>query len=217
MGRSPLTETERKVYWKDVTSYPGLKKQQATLSASIESLEKILRIQRTKRREKNRIGSWKSNEKVWRRQKRKWKEYGNSGAIYGNRQIKTLQTTDTFRDLALFSPLFSQVEEYEDCFFKEEQCGLEELEQETERNSVEGVFYTSNANIPAKGMDWQTSFKPHKSVSKSRPKNMSQNEWAEETCGLNAYRVQDQREATRWCEGVPGTGIGRGCGWIDRY
>ncbi|EMN71215.1 toxin HINT domain protein [Leptospira interrogans serovar Bataviae str. UI 08561] len=42
-GQKPMTEPERKVYWKDVTSYPGLKKQQATLSASIESLERIVK------------------------------------------------------------------------------------------------------------------------------------------------------------------------------
>ncbi|WP_061242932.1 polymorphic toxin-type HINT domain-containing protein, partial [Leptospira interrogans] len=42
-GQKPMTETERKVYWKDITSYPGLKKQQATLSASIESLERIVK------------------------------------------------------------------------------------------------------------------------------------------------------------------------------
>ncbi|WP_000450040.1 NADase-type glycan-binding domain-containing protein [Leptospira interrogans] len=106
------------------------------------------------------------------------------------------------------APLFSQVEEYEDCFSKKSNADLKNLNKKQKGNSVEGVYYTANANIPAAGLTWQTSFKPHKSVSKSRPKNMSQNEWAEETCGLNAYRVQDQREATRWCEGVPGTGIG---------
>ncbi|EMS88334.1 hypothetical protein LEP1GSC074_0670 [Leptospira noguchii str. Hook] len=55
-GQKPLTETERKVYWKDVTSYPGLKKQQATLSASIESLEKIVKntTDEKKREESNR-------------------------------------------------------------------------------------------------------------------------------------------------------------------
>ncbi|WP_236714302.1 TIGR04388 family protein [Leptospira interrogans] len=42
-GQKPMTEPERKAYWKDITSYPGLKKQQANLSASIESLEKIVK------------------------------------------------------------------------------------------------------------------------------------------------------------------------------
>ncbi|UOG42868.1 NADase-type glycan-binding domain-containing protein [Leptospira noguchii] len=105
-------------------------------------------------------------------------------------------------------PLFSQVEEYEDCFSKKSNADLKNLNKKQKGEAVDGVFYTSGANIPAKGMVWQTSFMPHKSVSKSRPKNMSQNEWAEETCGLNAYRAQDNRESTIWCEGVPGTGIG---------
>ncbi|MCH1913221.1 hypothetical protein L9Z41_07670 [Leptospira noguchii] len=105
-------------------------------------------------------------------------------------------------------PLFSQVEEYEDCFSKKSNADLKNLNQKQKGNSVEGVFYTDLANIPAKGMDWQTSFKPHKSVSKSRPKNMSQNEWAKKTCALNAYRVSDTYEETKWCEGVSGPGIG---------
>ncbi|EMO54510.1 hypothetical protein LEP1GSC172_4026 [Leptospira noguchii] len=110
--------------------------------------------------------------------------------------------------LLLASPTFSQVETYEDCFSKKNNADLKNLNKKQKGAAVDGVFYTSGANIPAAGMTWQTSFKPHKSVSKSRPKNMSQNEWAEETCGLNAYRVQDNREATRWCEGVSGSGIG---------
>ncbi|UMQ56326.1 hypothetical protein FH582_21300 [Leptospira interrogans] len=55
-GQKPLTEPERKAYLKDVTSYPGLKKQQATLSSSIESLEKIVKnaTDEKKREESNR-------------------------------------------------------------------------------------------------------------------------------------------------------------------
>ncbi len=106
------------------------------------------------------------------------------------------------------APLFSQVEEYEDCFSKKSNADLKNLNKKQKGNSVEGVFYTWDANIPAKGMVWQTSFKPHKSVSKSRPKNMSQNDWAKKTCAFNAYQVHDTREATFWCEGVFGTGIG---------
>ncbi|UOG33015.1 hypothetical protein MAL01_10060 [Leptospira noguchii] len=55
-GEKPLTETERKSYLKDVTSYPGLKKQQATLSSSIESLERIVKnaTDEKKREESNR-------------------------------------------------------------------------------------------------------------------------------------------------------------------
>ncbi|WP_000315084.1 hypothetical protein, partial [Leptospira interrogans] len=52
-GQKPMTETERKVYWKDVTSYPGLKKQQATLSASIESLERIVKNTTDKKKEES--------------------------------------------------------------------------------------------------------------------------------------------------------------------
>ncbi|EPE84568.1 hypothetical protein LEP1GSC021_3593 [Leptospira noguchii str. 1993005606] len=55
-GQKPMTETERKVYWKDITSYPGLKKQQASLSSSIQSLEKIVKdaTDEKKREESNR-------------------------------------------------------------------------------------------------------------------------------------------------------------------
>ncbi|WP_420038439.1 polymorphic toxin-type HINT domain-containing protein [Leptospira noguchii] len=38
-----MTETERKTYLKDYTSYPGLKKQQASISTSIQSLENIVK------------------------------------------------------------------------------------------------------------------------------------------------------------------------------
>ncbi|WP_061231538.1 polymorphic toxin-type HINT domain-containing protein, partial [Leptospira noguchii] len=40
---TPMTETERKTYLKDYTSYPGLKKQQASISTSIQSLENIVK------------------------------------------------------------------------------------------------------------------------------------------------------------------------------
>ncbi|MCG6167183.1 NADase-type glycan-binding domain-containing protein [Leptospira sanjuanensis] len=109
-------------------------------------------------------------------------------------------------------PLFSQVEEYEDCFSKKSNADLKNLNKKQKGNSVDGVFYTSNANIPAKGMVWQTSFfrdrPPKFVVSKTKPKNQTQNEWAEDTCRFNAYKIQDQQPGTFWCEGVPGTGIG---------
>ncbi|EMI72179.1 intein C-terminal splicing domain protein [Leptospira noguchii str. Bonito] len=38
-----MTETERKTYLKDYTSFPGLKKQQANISTSIQSLENIVK------------------------------------------------------------------------------------------------------------------------------------------------------------------------------
>lgn len=38
-----MTETERKTYLKDYTSFPGLKKQQASISTSIQSLENIVK------------------------------------------------------------------------------------------------------------------------------------------------------------------------------
>ncbi|EMN81191.1 polymorphic toxin-type HINT domain-containing protein, partial [Leptospira interrogans] len=42
-GQKPMTETERKTYLKDYTSFPGLKKQQASISTSIQSLENIVK------------------------------------------------------------------------------------------------------------------------------------------------------------------------------
>ncbi|QCO32040.1 hypothetical protein E4414_02195 [Leptospira interrogans] len=107
-----------------------------------------------------------------------------------------------------FVPLFSQVEEHEDCFSKKSNADLKNLNKKQKGNSVEGVFYTWDANIPAKGMIWQTSFMPLKSVPKSKPSGMTQNEWAKNTCLPNAYVVHDTYEGTKWCEGVPGTGIG---------
>ncbi|WP_082281536.1 NADase-type glycan-binding domain-containing protein [Leptospira kirschneri] len=106
------------------------------------------------------------------------------------------------------APLFSQVEEYEDCFSKKSNADLKNLNKKQKGNSVEGVFYTAAANIPVGGLTWQTSFMPLNAPPKSKPSNMSQNEWAKKTCAFNAYQVHDTREATFWCEGVPGTGIG---------
>ncbi|KAA1291247.1 NADase-type glycan-binding domain-containing protein [Leptospira interrogans] len=107
------------------------------------------------------------------------------------------------------APLFSQVEEYEDCFSKKSNADLKNLNKKQKGESVEGVYYTIGANMPAKAMVWQTSFMPLKDVSKIRPKEtQKQNEWAEETCGYSAYEAQDRYSGTRWCEGVPGTGIG---------
>ncbi|EPE84250.1 hypothetical protein LEP1GSC021_4568 [Leptospira noguchii str. 1993005606] len=42
-GQKPMTETERKVYWKDATSFPGLNKNRSNLTTSIQSLEKIVK------------------------------------------------------------------------------------------------------------------------------------------------------------------------------
>ncbi|WP_425269707.1 NADase-type glycan-binding domain-containing protein [Leptospira yasudae] len=114
-----------------------------------------------------------------------------------------------FGMIGLFSnPVSGQVETWQDCFSRKSNASLKKLNQLKHLDSVEGRFYEISATEPADGMDWQTSFMPHKSVSKSRPKNTKHNEWAQETCGLNAYRVQDNRESTIWCEGVPGVGIG---------
>ncbi|WP_061278427.1 NADase-type glycan-binding domain-containing protein [Leptospira interrogans] len=107
------------------------------------------------------------------------------------------------------APLFSQVEEYEDCFSKKSNADLKNLNKKQKGNSVEGVFYTWDANIPAKGMVWQTSFMPLKDVSKIRPKDkQKEKDWVEETCGYSAYEAHDSYSGTMWCEGVPGTGIG---------
>lgn len=57
-------------------------------------------------------------------------------------------------------------------------------------------------------LTWQTSFMPLNEPPKTKPTGMSQNDWAKKTCAFNAYQVHDTREATFWCEGVPGTGIG---------
>ncbi|TGL83237.1 TIGR04388 family protein [Leptospira yasudae] len=42
-GQKPMTETERKVYWKDYTSFSGLNKNQSNLTTSIQSLESIVK------------------------------------------------------------------------------------------------------------------------------------------------------------------------------
>ncbi|EKP04493.1 hypothetical protein LEP1GSC018_0165 [Leptospira kirschneri str. 2008720114] len=106
------------------------------------------------------------------------------------------------------SPVFSQVETLEDCFSKKSNVSLKNLNKLKHLDSVDGRFYSIGVNKPAAGMDWQTSFKFKKSLSKSKPSGMSQNEWAGKTCGLNAYRTHDSRESTKWCEGVSGVGIG---------
>ncbi|EKO50305.1 hypothetical protein LEP1GSC131_0329 [Leptospira kirschneri str. 200802841] len=109
-------------------------------------------------------------------------------------------------------PVFSQVETYEDCFSKKSNADLKNLNKKQKGEAVDGRFYTSNARIKAEGMVWQTSFfrdrPPKFVVSKTKPKNQTHNEWAEDTCLFNAYNVQDQQAGTYWCEGVPGTGIG---------
>ncbi|KGE21733.1 hypothetical protein IQ65_22505 [Leptospira interrogans serovar Lai] len=105
-------------------------------------------------------------------------------------------------------PIFSQVDTYEDCFSKKSNADLKNLNKKQKGNSVEGVFYTSSARIPAEGMTWQTSFMSLNTLPKKKPSGISQNDWAKKTCALNAYRVSDTYEETKWCEGVSGTGIG---------
>lgn len=106
-------------------------------------------------------------------------------------------------------PIFSQVDTYEDCFSKKSNADLRNLNKKQKGNSVDGVFYTSSARIPAEGMTWQTSFMPLKDVSKIRPKDkQKEKDWAEETCGYSAYEAHDGYSGTMWCEGVSGTGIG---------
>ncbi|UMQ53421.1 hypothetical protein FH582_21360 [Leptospira interrogans] len=109
-------------------------------------------------------------------------------------------------------PVFSQVETYEDCFSKKSNADLKNLNKKQKGEAVDGRFYTSNARIKAEGMVWQTSFfrdrPPKFVVSKTKPKNQTHNEWAEDTCLFNAYNVQDQQAGTYWCEGASGPGIG---------
>ncbi|WP_036062218.1 NADase-type glycan-binding domain-containing protein [Leptospira noguchii] len=106
------------------------------------------------------------------------------------------------------SPVFSQVETLEDCFSKKSNVSLKNLNKLKHLDSVDGRFYSRGVGKPAGGMDWQTSFKPSKSLPKSKPSNMSQNDWAKDTCRFNAYKIQDDQEETPWCEGVSGVGIG---------
>ncbi len=106
------------------------------------------------------------------------------------------------------NPVFSQVETLEDCFSKKSNASLKNLNKLKHLDSVNGRFYSEGVWGPASGMNWQTSFKHSKSLPKSKPSNMSQNEWAENTCRFNAYKIQDDQEETPWCEGVPGVGIG---------
>lgn len=108
----------------------------------------------------------------------------------------------------LSSPIFSQVETLEDCLNRKSNVGLKNLNKLKHLDSVDGRFYSQGVNMPAEGMSWQTSFKPSKSLPKSKPSNMSQNDWAKDTCRFNAYKIQDDQEETPWCEGVPGVGIG---------
>ncbi|EPE86649.1 hypothetical protein LEP1GSC021_4563, partial [Leptospira noguchii str. 1993005606] len=105
-------------------------------------------------------------------------------------------------------PVFSQVETLEDCFSRKSNASLKKLNQLKHLDSVDGRFYSQGVRKPASGMDWQTSFKPSKSLPKSKPSGMSQNDWSKKTCALNAYQVHDIYVETSWCEGVPGTGIG---------
>ncbi|EKR34864.1 hypothetical protein LEP1GSC096_1087 [Leptospira interrogans serovar Hebdomadis str. R499] len=105
-------------------------------------------------------------------------------------------------------PVFSQVDTYEDCFSKKSNADLKNLNKKQRGEAVDGRYYTAVANIPVGGLTWQTSFKPLNSLPKSKPSNMSQNEWAKKTCARTAYQVHDNRDGTLWCEGVPGTGIG---------
>ncbi|WP_161969123.1 NADase-type glycan-binding domain-containing protein [Leptospira interrogans] len=122
---------------------------------------------------------------------------------------KYLFLISIFVTIGLFSsPIVSQVETLEDCFSRKSNTSLKKLNQLKHLDSVQGVYYSIGANIPAEGMTWQTSFMPLKSVSKSKPSGMTQNEWAKNTCLPNAYVLNDTYEGTKWCEGVPGPGIG---------
>lgn len=109
-------------------------------------------------------------------------------------------------------PMFAQVETYGDCFSKKSNVGLKDLSKKQKGEFVDGRFYSIGVNSPDGGMDWQTSFfrdrPPRFVVSKTKPKNQTHNEWAEDTCRFNSYKVHDGQEATYWCEGVSGTGIG---------
>ncbi|WP_078131853.1 hypothetical protein [Leptospira kirschneri] len=125
-----------------------------------------------------------------------------------SRKLKYTKVLMMLGVLLFAAPVFSQVETLEDCFSKKSNVSLKNLNKLKHLDSVDGRFYSIGVNKPAAGMDWQTSFKPSKSLPKSKPSNMSQNDWAEKTCALNAYQVHDSREGTPWCEGAPGTGIG---------
>ncbi|KAK2620555.1 hypothetical protein CFV95_016860 [Leptospira interrogans] len=105
-------------------------------------------------------------------------------------------------------PVFSQVDTYEDCFSKKSNADLKNLNKKQRGEAVDGRYYTAVANIPVGGLTWQTSFMPLNEPPKTKPTGMSQNDWAKKTCAFNAYQVHDTREATFWCEGVFGTGIG---------
>ncbi|EKR17388.1 NADase-type glycan-binding domain-containing protein [Leptospira interrogans] len=122
---------------------------------------------------------------------------------------KYLFLISIFVTIGLFSsPVFSQVETLEDCFSRKSNTSLKKLNQLKHLDSVQGVYYSIGANIPAEGMTWQTSFMPLKTLPKSKPSGMTQNDWAKKTCARNAYQIHDLYPETIWCEGVPGTGIG---------
>ncbi|UOG41298.1 NADase-type glycan-binding domain-containing protein [Leptospira noguchii] len=108
----------------------------------------------------------------------------------------------------LAAPLFAQVETLEDCFSRKSNSDLKNLNKKQKKESVDGRFYSTGANIPVGGLTWQTSFKPLNAPPNSKPSNMSQNDWAKKTCAFNAFQVHDNREGTFWCEGVSGPGIG---------
>ncbi|EPE84579.1 hypothetical protein LEP1GSC021_3594 [Leptospira noguchii str. 1993005606] len=54
------------------------------------------------------------------------------------------------------APLLSQVETLEDCFSRKSNADLKNLNKKQKGSSVEGVYYTGGANIPAEGMTWQS-------------------------------------------------------------
>ncbi|WP_042752376.1 NADase-type glycan-binding domain-containing protein [Leptospira interrogans] len=130
------------------------------------------------------------------------------GDEMGSKKWKYLFLIFVMIGLLSSSPVFSQVETLEDCFSKKSNASLKNLNKLKHLDSVDGRFYSEGVGKPASGMDWQTSFKPSKSLPKSKPSGKSQNEWAGDTCALNAYQVHDSREGTAWCEGVSGVGIG---------
>ncbi|WP_255297671.1 NADase-type glycan-binding domain-containing protein [Leptospira kirschneri] len=129
-----------------------------------------------------------------------------------SRKLKYTKVLMMLGVLLFAAPVFSQVETLEDCFSKKNNADLKNLNKKQRGEAVDGRFYSIGARIPAGGMDWQTSFfrdrPPKFVVSKTKSKNQTHNEWAEDTCRFNAYKVQDRQEGTYWCEGVPGAGIG---------
>lgn len=109
-------------------------------------------------------------------------------------------------------PIVSQAHEQVNCFELKNNDSLREISKKELGNSISGRFISVYSSLPSGGVEWSSSFLaeyPGRPVPKTKPKDPSKAiEWYKDTCRWTAYKVQDGEPYTRWCEGVPGPGIG---------